>query len=193
MREHVLATRALIPPTQRAAWDRARTDHLLTALDERAIGVLACYLSIAPEPDTLALLDAALTRGWRVLAPKLRRRPDWAWYTGRESTAPGWQEIPQPTGTGLGCEALREADLVMVSALAVGSTGIRLGVGGGWYDRALRYRRPDAEAWALLHPGEWVARVPSMSHDARVDAVCLPDAVHRISSGRPKGSSGPVR
>jgi 5-formyltetrahydrofolate cyclo-ligase len=76
-------------------------------------------------------------------------------------------------------------DLVLVPALAVDRhTGVRLGRGGGSYDRALARTHPGTPVIALLYPGELLEGVPAQPHDARVTAVLTPDGLLRLPCAR---------
>lgn len=104
--------------------------------------------------------------GLRVLLPALLADGDLAWH----ELAPGG-------ALGGGAE-LAEADLVVVPALLVDRSGVRLGRGGGSYDRALPRRRSGVLAVALLaSEEELVAALPREAHDALVDAVCVPSGL----------------
>ena len=83
-----------------------------------------------------------------------------------------WRDWAEPDG--LGVDAIATADLVIVPALAVDETGVRLGRGGGSYDRALARVRPGVQIVALLHDGELAHRLPAEPHDRRVTAVITP-------------------
>ena len=52
--------------------------------------------------------------------------------------------------------------------------GVRLGRGGGYYDRALRLARADAVVVALVFDDELVDELPAEPHDRRVTAVVTP-------------------
>lgn len=167
--------RSAVTEAQRRADDRARTRLALGLIRHDLVpgSVVACYLSAAGEPDTLELVEALRAEGYRVLVPVLGRLPDgavrhdvnWAWYEGPHALAPGLRSIPDPTGEALPARALAQADLVLVSALAVGLDGSRVGTGGGWYDRALEHARPAVPCWALANDTEVADRLPSEPHD----------------------------
>lgn len=70
--------------------------------------------------------------------------------------------------------AVASADVVLVPAVAVDRTGVRLGRGGGSYDRALARVGPAILTAALLYDGELVDSVPAEPHDQRVRAVVTP-------------------
>ena len=86
---------------------------------------------------------------------------------------------PSEPGTEhLGAEALAEADVIIAPALAVDTAGARLGQGGGWYDRALGHKRPDAKVVALVFPEEIYdaadSPIPTEPHDVPVDGFATP-------------------
>lgn len=142
-------------------------------------GTVACYSSTGNEPDTWGLIDALHDRGVTVLLPVLsqlptgKRRPatDWARYTGREELRPGLWGIPEPTSPTLGADALADAEWIWCSALAATPDGRRLGTGGGWYDRALRFAAGGTTVAALLRDHEVLDDVPTEAWDLRVQAV----------------------
>ena len=130
------------------------------------------------------MATALWTLGHQILAPVLsptpsgpRHDPDWAWFTGPADLRPGLWGIPEPTGPALGAEAIVQADLVLASALGATRDGRRLGVGGGWFDRALPLRRPGTPVWVLLDDDEVLDDLPSEPHDEAVDALVLPSGV----------------
>lgn len=182
--------RALLPEALRAADDARRVELLVELARELGARTAACYLSMPPEPETRTLVDALAAAGHKVLVPVLtkgelvnrRRRPAWATYAGRDDLRPGWHGIEEPSGAHVDETGLAEADLILTSALAGAPDGVRLGVGGGWYDRALRCARDDAKVVALLHRGELVDWLPATDLDVRVDAFALPDGLVWVKS-----------
>src|ERR687894_4854 len=82
--------------------------------------------------------------------------------------------LPQPVGPRLGHTAIAAAEAVVVPALAVDRFGIRLGRGGGYYDRALVRARPDAVLVTVVFDDERVDELPREVHDRPVTAVVTP-------------------
>ena len=70
--------------------------------------------------------------------------------------------------------AIAAADAVVVPALAVDRFGIRLGRGGGYYDRALVHARADAVLVTVVFDDERVPELPREIHDRPVRAVVTP-------------------
>ncbi|WP_436845823.1 5-formyltetrahydrofolate cyclo-ligase [Streptomyces tibetensis] len=168
-----------------------------TALAGRALelpelagaGTVAAYVSVGSEPGTLALLDALRARGVRVLLPVLLpdNDLDWGAYEGEGSLASvrhgGRMALMEPVGERLGPDAVTTADAVLLPGLAVDERGMRLGRGGGSYDRVLaRLERAGAHPAlvVLLYDSEVVGHVPEEPHDRPVHAVVTPSGVRRF-------------
>ncbi|MFB7374137.1 5-formyltetrahydrofolate cyclo-ligase [Streptomyces sp. NPDC056222] len=185
LRRHLLAARARL-----TIHDAESTGELFARgareLAELAgASTVAAYVSVGREPGTRALLDVLRERGVRVLLPVLLpdNDLDWAAYEGAESLAKAGRGLLEPTGPRLGPEAVCEADVVLLPGLAVDERGMRLGRGGGSYDRVLaRLARADAHPSlvVLLYANEVVARVPEEPHDHPVHAVVTPEGVRRF-------------
>lgn len=184
LRAERLAARRAVPTMIWQEWDEQRVARVLEQLTD--VGTIATYLSMPaggsrPEPGTLALTEALWRRGQRVLAPVLsptadgaRHEPDWARYEGPDRLRDGLWGIPEPTGPALGAAALAQADVVLCSAMAVTLDGRRLGVGGGWFDRALAFARPDALLVALVTDDDVVDALPTEPHDRTIDVIVTP-------------------
>ncbi|MCZ4512803.1 5-formyltetrahydrofolate cyclo-ligase [Streptomyces sp. ActVer] len=150
---------------------------------------VAAYVSMGSEPGTRALLDALHARGVRVLLPALLTDNDldWGAYAGEGSLVSvqhrGKMALLEPAGERLGPDAVLAADAVLLPGLAVDARGMRLGRGGGSYDRVLaRLDRAGADPAlvVLLYDSEVVDRVPEEPHDRPVHAVVTPSGVHRF-------------
>ncbi|MFC8258225.1 5-formyltetrahydrofolate cyclo-ligase [Streptomyces sp. NPDC057291] len=147
---------------------------------------VAAYVSVGREPGTRALLDALHARRVRVLLPVLLpdNDLDWAAYEGGDSLVPAARGLLEPDGPRLGPDAVLDADVVLLPGLAVDGRGMRLGRGGGSYDRVLA-RLATAGAHpalvVLLYDNEVVAQVPVEPHDHPVDAVVTPAGARRFT------------
>ncbi|WP_438271803.1 5-formyltetrahydrofolate cyclo-ligase [Streptomyces erythrochromogenes] len=189
-RELLAARRALSPDARRTA----AAALAVTALDLPELAgarTVAAYVSVGGEPGTRELLDALRAAGKHVLLPLLLpdNDLDWAAYEGPGSLAeaahPGRMRLLEPAGPPLGPDAVTQADAVLLPGLAVDGRGMRLGRGGGSYDRVLqRLERAGAHPAlvVLLYDDEVVARVPEEPHDHPVQAVATPSGVRRFSS-----------
>ena len=178
LRRRLLAGRARLSPDQRAAAARALRDAVLELPQVQMAGTIAAYYSLSSEPDTHGLVYALWKRGGYVLLPLLRPDADldWASYEGPDSLRPGPRGLAEPGEPPRGMDAVARADLVLVPALAVDRGGVRLGRGGGSYDRALARVAPGIPTIALLYDGELLDEVPADDHDQRVRLVARPSA-----------------
>ncbi|MER8034783.1 5-formyltetrahydrofolate cyclo-ligase [Streptomyces hydrogenans] len=182
LRRRLLDARAALPPEALARTAEALAGHGLALPELAGAATVAAYVSVGREPGTRALLDALRARGTRVLLPVLLpdNDLDWAVYEGPESLARAGRGLLEPTGPRLGPDAVCAADAVLLPGLAVDARGMRLGRGGGSYDRVLaRLARAgkDPALVVLLYADEVVARVPEEPHDHPVHAVVTPDGV----------------
>lgn len=131
------------------------------------------------EPDmslTLGLFERALLPVLLDEAGAPLGAPRWGlWEAGQALVTLG-RPPAQPVGEARGAESLKEADLIVIPALAASADGTRLGQGGGWYDRALMHRSPTTPVVAAIFDDEVVEAglIPAEPHDVPVDAIVTP-------------------
>jgi 5-formyltetrahydrofolate cyclo-ligase len=157
----------------------AAVRQLLAAL-AADLGTVAGYVPMPGEPGGAQLPEVLAAVCGRLLLPVVLpdRDLDWARYDG--DLRPAAFGVLEPAGSRLGPAAVAQADLVVVPALAVDRTGVRLGRGGGSYDRALARVAPGTLLVAALYEGELVDRLPADPHDVRVHAVATPTGLTRL-------------
>lgn len=155
-----------------------------------AAATVAAYVSTGAEPGTRELIDALRADAVRVLLPVLLpdNDLDWAAYDGPEALQTASRGLMEPVGPRLGLQAVTQAQTVLLPGLAVDGRGVRLGRGGGSYDRVLA-RLADAGARpalvVVLYGHEVIASVPREPHDHLVDAALTPEGV-RVFPGAPE-------
>ncbi|MEU6685601.1 5-formyltetrahydrofolate cyclo-ligase [Streptomyces sp. NPDC046832] len=189
LRREFLAVRSRLTADDLRETSAALAGQALGLPELAEAGTVAAYVSVGSEPGTLALLDALRARGVRVLLPALLpdNDLDWGAYEGQESLARirhgGRMALFEPAGERLGPDAVTTADAVLLPGLAVDARGMRLGRGGGSYDRVLaRLERAGAHPAlvVLLYDSEVVEHVPEEPHDRPVHAVVTPSGVRRF-------------
>jgi 5-formyltetrahydrofolate cyclo-ligase len=180
----VTTARRRLSVTELQICSRALAGHLLAAPEVRQAATVAAYVSTGSEPGTSWLLDGLERAGVRVLLPVLLPDDDldWAAYAGAGALAAGRRGLLEPTGRRLGVDAVAGADAVLVPGLAVSPTGLRLGRGGGSYDRALGRVPRGTFTCVLLHEGETDRDVPAEPHDRAVGATATPAGVRRFAA-----------
>ncbi|MFF7182792.1 5-formyltetrahydrofolate cyclo-ligase [Streptomyces sp. NPDC008121] len=186
LRRRLLAARALLSRQDTDAAAERLARGALELAEMAGASTVAAYVSVGREPGTRALLDVLRAREVRVLLPVLLpdNDLDWAVYEGADGLAKAGRGLLEPTGPRLGPEAVCAADVVLLPGLAVDERGMRLGRGGGSYDRVLaRLARAGADPAlvVLLYADEVVARVPEEPHDHPVHAVVTPEGARRFT------------
>lgn len=172
-RARLVAARADLAPNALVAAADAVTRHVLDRVSGTAR--IAAYVPAGREPGSLGLLDALRGGGTEVLLPVVVAEGlRWAPYGGAAGLVGGPLGTRHPDGPSRGPEALATVDAVLVPALAVDHRGVRLGRGGGYYDRALARAAAGTALVALLHDGELVPRLPADPWDRDVTAVVTP-------------------
>ncbi|MCW2794445.1 MAG: 5-formyltetrahydrofolate cyclo-ligase [Nocardioides sp.] len=182
LRDQLLTTRHRRSVAEIGEAARAIAAHLLTAPEVRRAATVAAYVSLGGEPGTGALLDALAEAGKRVILPVLLPDGDLDWGTWRGDAAlrPARRGLLEPDGPRLGVDAVATADAVLVPGLAVSDDGLRMGRGGGSYDRALARVPVGTFTCVLLYDDEVGLDVPAEVHDRRVTAVATPSGVTRL-------------
>lgn len=141
-------------------------------------GTIACYLPIESEPGSDAMLEALVDQGFRVIVPVV---PDgdpaplqWAVFHAGTTLATRRWGLAEPTAPALGPEALAEASLIFLPALAVARDGARLGRGAGYYDRSLP--GTTGVRCAIVYDDEVLDSLPVESTDVPMEWVLTPEA-----------------
>lgn len=177
IRRSLRAARRQIPAPQRraAAASAARALRQLRWL--RPGTRIALYMATAEEFDCAPLLAAAAARGASILLPRLR--PGRSAMAMQFVTAHGAMRrnrfgILEPRG-GLACGA-RWLSLILLPLVAFDAAGTRLGMGAGYYDRALAFRLLRSRWRGPLLIGVAFAlqqspALPRQPHDVALDGV----------------------
>ena len=176
-RRRIRAARRARHPEVRARHAALLTEAVLTLADQLD-GPVCAHLPVGVEPWSPAGVQALRSAGHEVLLPVVAGRGeplDWARYEGADRLVAGPFGLWEPAGTRLGPDAVRRAGLVLLPALAADRSGVRLGQGGGFYDRTLPLVDAPVSLVVVLDEGELVDALPAEPHDRRVTAALLPE------------------
>ncbi|WP_196943065.1 5-formyltetrahydrofolate cyclo-ligase [Streptomyces sclerotialus] len=192
LRQDLIQVRNSLPLDDVKAAGSVLSERALQLGELAAARSVAAYVSVGREPSTRPLLDRLRAAGVRVLLPVLLpdNDLDWAAYEGPERLVKAGRGLLEPAGPRLGPEAVTEAGAVLLPGLAVDRRGLRLGRGGGSYDRVLaRLERAGVTPAlvVLLYDGEVLEEVPAEAHDRPVQAAVTPSGVHRFAAPPTEG------
>jgi len=185
LRDQLLAARRHLPLAVIGERARLLAGHVLEAPEIRRAATVAAYVSVSSEPGTGPLLEILREAGKRVILPVLQpdNDLDWAAYDGPEHLRSAGRGLLEPDGPLLGADAVATADAVLVPGLAVGRDGMRLGRGGGSYDRVLGRIPVGTFVCVLLNSEEVLDTVPREDHDRPVSAVATESGILRLRGG----------
>lgn len=180
LRTDLLLRRREMSDAVRAEAAEAIALHLLAAPIISSARRVACYLSMTTEPGTAPLIKGLLARDIEVVLPLSLADGtlDWAAYDRDSTTTVTTFGMAEPEGPPLGSAAIEDCALIVVPALAVDHSGMRLGRGAGYYDRALENTtRP---VCALVFTHELLESVPYEPHDVPVAMAVTPNGIFHV-------------
>jgi 5-formyltetrahydrofolate cyclo-ligase len=189
MRAELRASRRALSPIQRAHAALLVARNLDRAFPLRQGKRVAIYASMREELDTGPLIELARQRGCRIFLPRIVRR------TGRIDfleAHPDAREsvnhlgIVEPEGTfKIGARWL---DLVLMPLVGFDERGVRLGMGGGYYDRTFAFRNTHS-TWrgprlvGVAYAFQQLPSITAAAHDVLMDAVVTDKGVVRCRTG----------
>ena len=165
----------LWPPTAGAAL----TEQVLSLVGIPKVAT--CYLSYGDEAPTVQLRQAWRDAGVQLMVPLLLPTKELDWVMD-DQTFGHTRGFTNPGGRQFGIQAITAAEVIVMPAMAVGEDGVRLGQGGGSYDRSLaRLPREGRTIIALAHESRVYASgvLPAERHDIVVDVIVTPQRVIR--------------
>lgn len=179
LRGELLRLRRETPRQQKQAIDRQICQHVINSPEYRQAQTIFAYWSTDEEIDTHAILaDARAARQARLCTQM---------FEGTSHDCPsnllgsGFDRADiWHSGAGRAVSGNRAGriDLCLVPALACDASGIRLGYGGGFYDRFL----PQTAAcrMVLCAQERFLQQVPAEQHDMHCDCVVTENEVMRV-------------
>lgn len=174
------AARDQLTADQRAEAAYRIADALL-ALDElRETRAVLAHAALPNEIDPAPAIARLRRRGVRIAYPRIHSPGVLSLhYVEHElDLIPGPFGLAQPSEHAPHMPA-EEADAILLPGIAFDERGVRLGYGGGYYDRLLPKCRPDCVRIGLSFDEQVLQDIPAESHDERVDILVTPSRVIR--------------
>lgn len=134
---------------------------------------ILCYVSTDIEVDTRKFIEYALECGKTVAVPKCVRNGEMIFFEihsldNLERSAFGIDEPSEKIHRKFSSDET-DSCLCIVPALAFDSNGMRLGYGGGYYDRFLSRFSP--ETVGICYSSCIVEKIPFQQHDIRIKNI----------------------
>ena len=187
--------RLALPPADRLAAEREIAGALRRMGAFRRGQRIAIYLAMPGEVDPAAILRAARRAGCEIFVPHVasRRRGRMTFVPLRPGTRlrPNAYGIAEPVARAGERVRPLTLDLVLMPVVGFDRDGNRLGMGAGYYDRALRHRRDAARRWrrprlvGLAFACQEVESIVPSPWDVALDAVVTERGVVRPRRSQP--------
>src|ERR1700680_88120 len=157
----------------------------------RACKRIAVYLPFDRETETAALIAAAHRRGVRLFVPVIvdRRHSRIRFYPLDGKTRRGVFGISVPSSLARPLPS-RWLNLIVIPLVGVDTAGRRLGMGGGFYDRALEFRRrrrhwPGPHLVGLAFDCQRTDSSFAEPWDLRLDSLATESGLQHYKKGTP--------
>lgn len=183
------ARRRLVPAHERAGAARLLALNVDRALHLAAGQRIAIYAALPHELDTAPLIALARKRGCTIYLPRIdraRRARGMRFVEMRGALRTNRLGIAEPEGAvSLGARWL---DIVFLPLTGFDCRGVRLGSGGGFYDRAFAFRRW-RRVWqvprlvGLGYAFQELPHLDAAAHDVLMDAVVTEAGMRRCATG----------
>ena len=138
------------------------------------ISIVAGYIPIGSEIDPRALMNQFVPLGATLCLPEVIDKNQALQF---RTWSPGDMLISGKLGTlqPMSSAAIVEPDLIFVPLLGLDLKGVRLGQGGGFYDRTLELlKSKGARAYGVAFDEQIVDDLPNEPHDQLLDGVITP-------------------
>ena len=189
LRASLVARRRGVPARERQSTSLLVARNVDRALQLRSHWRIAVYAALPDELDTAPLIALAQERGCRLYLPRIdRRRASRAmqFVDMRSPLRRNRLGIAEPAATAT--IGARWLDVVFLPLVGFDRRGVRLGTGGGYYDRAFAFRR-SRSAWfaprlvGLAYAFQQLEYITAAPHDVRMDAVVTEEGIIRCATG----------
>lgn len=137
-RQRLLAQRQALAPDCRGRWDAAIVERLTALLAPRAAATIGVYYPIRGEPDVRAAYAQWAARGIQLALPIVIDKKAPLKFVAWAPNAPLVRDalgVPVPADRGQAVQP----DVLLVPCVGFNASGVRLGYGGGYYDRTLAH------------------------------------------------------
>ncbi len=172
LRKHILAQRDQLSLEEQQVKSRAIHERLWALAPFCKSKSILAYVNFRSEVETLSIIKRCLAQGMQVAVPLTlvaeKKLVAYLITNPENDLIPGYCDIPEPDPKRLVELAPDTIDTVLVPGSVFDPHGGRLGYGGGYYDRFLSGKAPQALRIALCYEMQIVDNVPVEAHDEAI-------------------------
>jgi len=177
LRRQKLAARDALSFPDRQEYSRKILQRIMKLDDFKIAKTVFTYLDFRSEVKTGDLVQTMFTMGKQVVVPvTLLQERDLLPVCIVNTTTdlvPGYASIPEPV------EAIRKTryvspqdiDIIFLPGSVFDERGGRMGYGGGFYDRFVSVKAPQAQRIGLAYELQVIAKAPLQDHDELLDKI----------------------
>lgn len=168
LRRTLLHARGSVDPTLRASWDRAISARLLDWWTHHRVTTIGVYWPIRQEPDLHALYNQLAAAGVRLALPVVLAKNQALQFA---AWTPGDALVKDALGVSI--PAMQDfsvrPEALLIPCVGFNAAGMRLGYGGGFYDRTLA-TQPRPYTIGVAYSRTAVS-FDGAAHDIALDAI----------------------
>lgn len=177
LRSEIRAKMKQLAEADRKRWDEEITRRVLALPEYQKAHKVFCFVGVGAEIDTAGILADIFKSGKRLCVPRCKSggHMDACTIKSVEELKPAPFGLLEPDETAP-VVACGDVDLILAPCLAASREGLRLGQGGGFYDRYLTEN--NAPIVCLCREVFLYETLPMEDFDQRVDLVVSEEAVY---------------
>jgi 5-formyltetrahydrofolate cyclo-ligase len=189
LRASLNARRRQLSAAERAAASQHVARNVDRALHLQGAWRIAAYAALPWELDAAPLIALAASRGCGIYLPRIDRQRGsrrMRFVARQRQSRRNRLGIDEPEGTSV--IGARWLDVVFLPLVGFDRRGVRLGTGGGFYDRAFAFRQLRS-AWhaprliGLAYAFQELESIDAAGHDVLMDAVVTEEGIIRCTTG----------
>ena len=161
------------------------SEHLLEVMVSRHSQTIALYAAFREEVDLIFCLKRLQALRHRVVYPRTNKQTHsltFCQVRSFEDLQAGNFGIYEPIPAGNNLVPPEQIDVICVPGLAFTKSGIRLGYGGGFYDRLFGNGKVRAKRIGIAYSAQTLDSLPELRHDSRMDDLLTEEGC--ITCGR---------
>ncbi|MCL2493499.1 MAG: 5-formyltetrahydrofolate cyclo-ligase [Clostridiales bacterium] len=179
LRADIIKLLTAMPEEARRQASDAIIQRVLALPEYKKAQTIYCFVGVGWEVDTRPLLEDALAAGKAVCVPRCEADGRMAAHrieSVDDLQATGLFGLPEPCEN---CEIVpfEAIDFAVIPCLCADKNGMRLGRGGGYYDRFMSVF-PGTSA-TVCYSAALQKQVPTETHDKQIDCVVTENEIYR--------------